>query len=509
MKGEAPPELGRSASLLPSSSSERRPWTPTVSCGREAGRLSKPGIFTGAPSASHEAWGQSQCSEDRTEDAGIPFKASISGEVFPLPISCHELVGATLSSIGAGTDLSRFIRLSLSPLRDASLPAFSRRSDLWPCPPPRWGRWTGTSSTLSPKRRRRLRHLKVRALCTQHLILALNWLALGQCSTPPDYARAGYPYTPGQLELMERLEDLVDYYLGVGEITLDSLGRAGEKLKKLSAVAFSLPGVSEKFDFDDISSFLSNIQKSFDSYSRTRNRHERSSSSQQASGPTGRDLGAPCPRDPTLKVPSNACSAKPVVASRIKWKLKPSFDPRPYLNDPVVRQAFEDPDFLRKPPTDWHRLPKAKVHASRAEVLALAEKWDQLGACRLVQCSSVPDIEAVGMFAVPKDEQYDRLILNPTVVNSRSFAYSNFTRTIAPGYLISMISLAPREQLMISSDDLCEFYYTFVVSEKRAKRNAVGIRFDASEVSHFSVSIAESIEVLFLCVWVQWPWAMH
>lgn len=47
-----------------------------------------------------------------------------------------------------------------------------------------------------------------------------------------------------------------------------------------------------------------------------------------------------------------------------------------------------------------------------------------------------------------------------------------------------MIALSPSEQLLISSDDLCEFYYTFRVSTKRAQRNAIGVKFHHSEVSH-------------------------
>ena len=69
----------------------------------------------------------------------------------------------------------------------------------------------------------------------------MNWLALGQCRSPPDYARAGFPVSGGQEAMIERLEDLVEYYLGCGEVTLDNLGRAGEKLKNLSAAAFTLP----------------------------------------------------------------------------------------------------------------------------------------------------------------------------------------------------------------------------------------------------------------------------
>ena len=122
--------------------------------------------------------------------------------------------------------------------------------------------------------------------------------------------------------------------------------------------------------------------------------------------------------------------------------------------------------------------------ASDQKLLQLAQKWDDLGACRLVTCDSVRRDEAVGIFAVSKDQQYDRLIVNPTVINSRQFSYTNFTKTLAPGALICLLRLEDHENLVISSDDLCEFYYTFKVSEDRAARNAIGMAFDSSEVCH-------------------------
>ena len=90
----------------------------------------------------------------------------------------------------------------------------------------------------------------------------MNWLALGQCRSPPEYARAGFPASAGQVAMVERLEDLVDYYLGSGDVTLDSLGRAGEKLKNLNAAAFTLPSFSKEFEFNDLASFLDLTQSS-------------------------------------------------------------------------------------------------------------------------------------------------------------------------------------------------------------------------------------------------------
>ena len=108
----------------------------------------------------------------------------------------------------------------------------------------------------------------------------------------------------------------------------------------------------------------------------------------------------------------------PVQAERIKWKLAPSFDPLPFLTDSIVREAYRNPDVLRKPEHLWPRLPRAIVHATKQNVLQLAEKWDQLGACQVALCDNVRSDEAVSMFSVPKDSDWDRLILNPTVVNS-------------------------------------------------------------------------------------------
>ena len=126
----------------------------------------------------------------------------------------------------------------------------------------------------------------------------------------------------------------------------------------------------------------------------------------------------------------------------------------------------------------------AKVHATRAEILQLARTWDERGCLALFDVQSVRRDEAVGVFAVPKDADYDRLILNPTVVNGRMATVSEQTRTLAPGSMLCLIGLRPNERLRFSSDDLREYYYTFIVSEARAKRNSLAMQFEAAELSH-------------------------
>lgn len=58
-----------------------------------------------------------------------------------------------------------------------------------------------------------------------------------------------------QLVMLEHLEELVSYFMSAGVITTESLGRAGEKLSKLSALAFDLKTSHRELSFQDISSF--------------------------------------------------------------------------------------------------------------------------------------------------------------------------------------------------------------------------------------------------------------
>ena len=90
------------------------------------------------------------------------------------------------------------------------------------------------------------------------------------------------------------------------------------------------------------------------------------------------------------------------------------------------------------------------------------------------------------MFPVYKDEDFDRLILNPTVVNSRMRSISRHTKCLGQGFLLTRIQLRDDERLVISGDDLREFYYTFKVSSARARRNALAVVYDAEDFREFA-----------------------
>ena len=177
-----------------------------------------------------------------------------------------------------------------------------------------------------------------------------------------------------QHEAVERLEGLLDYFLAMPSTTAGELGRAGEKLSNLLATFLRVPAPG--FADADLASFLSICTKDFDRYSKSPGPSDPSVCPARAAKPSTSDPVG-------VQVSMGTGMAKPVVADRIKWKLGPSFDPVPYLSDRLVKQAFIDPEILRKPSDQWPRRPRAKVHCSVGELWKLAQKWDALGACRL------------------------------------------------------------------------------------------------------------------------------
>lgn len=175
-----------------------------------------------------------------------------------------------------------------------------------------------------------------------------------------------------------------------------------------------------------------------------------------------------------------------MIADRIKWEHSPKFDPVPFFEDAIVKDAFLDPKNVKLPPALWPHQPRGKVHCSRQQLLALATKWDSKGACQIFRKDQILFEEAVGIFAVPKDDTYDRLILNPQTANSRLHKFSHYTRELAPGSMFSLIWLQEGQCFRVSADDLAEMYYTFKVPLARAKRNSIGAVFSPSELKHLS-----------------------
>ena len=404
------------------------------------------------PSPSDSADYFASCFKDR------PFAESSFG-----PIELMQVLTQEFSKCHTG--LAYFVKASLtSPTCTVHK---STHRPIWPVPPVRWS-WTANPKP-NPRRRKRRKFHAVRSRLLNCLICTLNWEVLGHPSVPPAHARLGASISPAQHQVIQRFEGLLSHFLRSGPFQGAELGRSAGKFQGLIDSMQELP--AQFTGSEDLFELLTELHKSFDPY--------QSHFSKPESDPTpaeamSTDFGAV-----TVSMPSS----KPVVASRVKWENPPSFSAAEYL-DPLVREAYLDPEVLRLPGSDCPPSRPAKMHIAKSEMLALIERWDQLGACQIIRADSKDFSEAIGVFAVDKDLDYDRLIINPKTINSRMASLSYTTKELAPGCMLSLLSLKPGEMFRFNADDLSDYYYCFKVSPLRARRNAFRMVFNSAELSH-------------------------
>ena len=366
--------------------------------------------------------------------------------------------------------LTAFAWKSVNP----SCPVESYPSDsLWPVPIPRWS-WTA-ASRLGPRRRKRRRFFRVRDHLLQIAVISFNWEVLGFKSEPPPQATTAGCFSKAQDDVIQRLEDMLTHFLLMDSFGIDELGRPAEKFKSvIETLQQELPECESRLQ--DLEEFCLQLHGNLKPYSS----HFGSKDwCFQADDPASCLAVEPREVSGTAQI----SGARPIQSDRIKWENPPSFHPEEFLN-PLVRSAYEDPEVLRMPPESWPKSRPAKMHISKSEFLKLVERWDALGACSLMDSNDKDMSEAVGIFGVPKDARFDRLIINPKTINSRMFGISDSTKDLSPGSMLTMLHLPEGTSYRFCADDLTDFYYTFCVSEARATRNAFRLPFAASDLKH-------------------------
>ena len=179
-----------------------------------------------------------------------------------------------------------------------------------------------------------------------------------------------------------------------------------------------------------------------------------------------------------------------LVASRVAWKRGPSFDPRPFIHDYELLGGYEDPAVLQLAGR-FPDYPAGKIHATKAEFSAFLKKWDDVGSLLLAPASSSTRAFRCGAFGVPKDVESERFIINPMAVNSTMRKVSRCSSSLSPGSLLCGLVLPRGRGLLVNSDDLRDFYHSFVVSPARARRNTFNVTFPAADFADFRAYRAE------------------
>ena len=170
---------------------------------------------------------------------------------------------------------------------------------------------------------------------------------------------------------------------------------------------------------------------------------------------------------------ADVTKAKPLVADRITVPEKPRFDPLPHFDRrTAVRYLF--PFTRGKHPDEVDELPpKVQIRAAGPERIKLLRKLAKAGMLLPVDsCSFYPGFEN-GMFAVVKDADRDRLVLDSRASNLLDSGQSLWSGAMASASSLAMIYLDDDFVLLSSGEDLKDYFYQFRVNAERTSRNVL------------------------------------
>ncbi len=264
-----------------------------------------------------------------------------------------------------------------------------------------------------------------------------------------------------QWAAVKRMGEFVLAWTEVSPIGPEEMGRTAAKVESLESNIAALEKEAE------------NVARSCHSY------FGRSFDAVQTQIP-GRMLG---------KVVGQSCreplsTFKPIEPHRLSFMGRPSFDPTPYL-DKAGKAIYNDPLSTRLDLSEAPaKPPQLRVHCSREERVKLYELLDSSGRLSLHPPSRVTPSFGSGLFAVTKDLQKERMILDSRGANILESPPQRWIKSLSAGDLLTHLVLHDDEILTVSGNDLRDFYYLFTASESRQRRNVLSAPVSIFEVQH-------------------------
>ena len=290
------------------------------------------------------------------------------------------------------------------------------------------------------------------------VVLTLNWLYLGQPRVCPGghFLHLGAELTPKQRKAVLALERNVAVWNSAGSFGPKGMGRSASKFEVLEDLLFACQ--------DEWASSIND----------------------------------PPTQEARLKA-TQPTYARPVEPSRLNFPGRPSFDPVPFL-DNANRQVYKDPLLFARPLAPDASLPEVRVHATRANAIKLLEVLDASGRLKLVPASELRPRLRNGVFALAKDEARDRMILDARAPNSVEDTECRWVRSLGTLEQLQFFILPPDCNLESHTEDLREFYHSFIISHQRCLRNALAAEFSYDQVKHLSCCPSGNQDRLVPCL---------
>ena len=337
----------------------------------------------------------------------------------------------------AGTDFSRFYRaMHMKPQGGKKCPSTVAT---WPMPLPYHPQFDYSKSLGTDE-------ISLRKAVNLQ-IACLDFLFLRKQAAPPFEICGAVCLNEAQLDVVRRFRRLMAAWQTHPAIGPEELGRTAGKQERQEQLLSSLESFAEPL--------ISGFKKYAKSTGPVRSFRQCDSK--------GKLVGS-------LKG-SNLCSAQKIVASRIKMEGKPLFNPLPFLDDEskeLYASPFSgniDPSDVDPPP------PRVRVHADEDEKISLLHLLESSGRLGFKAPAEVFCGFGNGLFCVPKNTSVDRLILDGRPANTLQRPPMEYIMTMASATTLMGIYLSPQEKLLMTGDDLSNFFYTFQVGDERMGRN--------------------------------------
>ena len=357
-----------------------------------------------------------------------------------------------------GGDLASFVQSMLSDvpfLRDEGTPL--RLPWPMPIPYPEAFKRGGGDGSMWRKRR----------TCVQ--VMVLNWLWLGRPSIAPRSLKLGQKLTSGQWRIVRLFEALSEDANSVLVVDAAGMGRSAAKTETQDEELGALHRAVGA---------MQNVAFSYGQRS-----HGRSGREEKESNP-GNYKNDDEDRWQKLVIgqsdTASFTTAKPLIADRIKFGPKPGFDPVPFL-DPKTAAMYVHPELHHRDEPD--EPPSVSVRAEPQEKVKLFRNMAACGRLKLLPEGAAEERFASGMFAVVKDMEKDRLIMDSRPANGREIGLNHWCSCLANASLLGGIELRPDEDLLLSGQDIKDFFYQFTVGPDRLRRNCLIGKLDFEELS--------------------------
>ena len=287
----------------------------------------------------------------------------------------------------------------------------------------------------------------------------LNWLYLGKPATPPSDICGFRPLSEIQKKVVARFQLFTEAWSLQPEIKASELGRVAAKQESIEVLLSRLSSFSEQ--------------------------------DQAAVGDYGkRKSCGPLPPTTQLKASvvgrlrkTDISGAQEIIAPRIKMAGSPTFNPEPFLDEKVA-DLYKYPLKHALSPATAEVPPRVRVHAKFHEKLALLQLLERTGRLAFRAGSEVRQGYGNGLFTVPKDLSVDRLILDARPANVLQQAPQRYVMGMASAASLIHITLEDHEKLLMSGDDLSNFFYTFKASPERITRNFLDWKIPVGAVQH-------------------------